>query len=100
MLTKFHHRDRTNKELNATSLTLILKIPILAELKDLDLLAWWVVPITLLPKILANRLNKVLPHIICPFQGTSVLDRWIHNGVLIANNLSIQESGPIKMVSF
>lgn len=41
----------------------------------------------LLAKVLANRLKKVLPLIISPFQGMFVVGRQIIDGMLIANVL-------------
>lgn len=41
----------------------------------------------LLAKILANRLKRILPLIVSPFQGAFVAKRQILDGVLFANEL-------------
>lgn len=73
--------------MNATFLTLIPKVPNPVDLCDYRFISLMGCINKLLAKILANRLRRVLPFIISPFQGAFVQDGQIFYGVLIANEL-------------
>ena len=80
---EFHRRGRINRELNATFMTLIPKIPNLENLHDYMPISLVGCLYKLLAKILANCLKSVLPLILSHFQGAFVGKRQILDGVLI-----------------
>lgn len=85
MLSEFHQRERLSKAINATILYLIPKIQNPVFFKDyrpISLIGCIYKPLS---KILANRLERVLPHIISPPQGAFIQNRQILDGILIAN---------------
>ena len=88
MLSEFHQRGKLNRETNATFLCLIPKVPNpIIDLKDFRPISLVGCIYKLLSKILANKLQKVLPHIIGLNQGAFVLNRQILDGILIVNEL-------------
>lgn len=84
MHSEFHNRGRLNKELNATSIILIPKVPNPVELEDYRPIGLVGCDYKLLSMILAKKLKVVLSH---PFQGAFVKGRKIPDGVLIAIEL-------------
>eukprot|EP00268_Persea_americana_P061895 TRINITY_DN7882_c0_g6_i1.p3 TRINITY_DN7882_c0_g6~~TRINITY_DN7882_c0_g6_i1.p3 ORF type:complete len:123 (-),score=18.64 TRINITY_DN7882_c0_g6_i1:1003-1371(-) len=87
MLAESYRRGRLSKELNATFLTLIPKIPNLVDLKDYHPISLVGCVYKLLSKILVDRLKTVSSFIISPFQGAFVNKWQILDGILIANEL-------------
>lgn len=87
LFQEFHHRGKLNKELNATFLTLIPKIPNPAESKDFEPISLVGSVYKLISKMLPNRLKVALPFIIGPFQGAFVNGRQILDEVHVANKL-------------
>lgn len=87
LFSEFHQRGRLNKEVNATFLTLISKVPNPVEFRDCRPISLVGCVYKFLSKVLVNRLKVVLPSIIGPFQGAFVGSRQILDGVLIANKL-------------
>lgn len=72
--------------MNATFLTVILKVPNPVELRDYLPICLVGCVYKLLAKILADHLKQVLPpNVISPFQGLFFVGRQILDGVLIAN---------------
>lgn len=69
MLSKFHRRGKLNKEINATFLALIPKVPNPVELREFKPISLVGCIYKLLAKILANRIKVVMPFIISPSQG-------------------------------
>lgn len=89
MLSKFHRRERLNKKINATFVTLLPKVPYPVELKDFLPISLVGCVYKLLSKILANRLKTVLSSIIeqmQPMQGAFVQNRQILDGILMHMN--------------
>lgn len=84
MLSEFHQRERWSKAINATFVCLIPKIqnPVFKDYMPISLIGCIYKPLS---KILANRLERVLPHNISPPQGASIQNRHILDGILIAN---------------
>lgn len=72
---EFHQRGRLNREINATCLCLIPKVPIPVRLKDFRHISLVRCVYKLLSKVLANRLRRVFHGIISSFQGAFVRDR-------------------------
>lgn len=87
MLSEFHQRGNLNKDINATFLTLIPKVPNLVQLKGYRPISLVDCVNKLLAKILDNHLKTILPHIISSFQGAFIAGRQILDGLLIANEL-------------
>ena len=87
MLSKFHRRGTNNRDMNATFITLIPKVPNPVELHDYRPISLVGCLYKLLAKILANRLKTVLLLITSPTQGAFVAKREILDGVLVANEL-------------
>lgn len=89
MLSEIHQRGRLNRVINSIFLCLITKVPNLVDLKDFRPISLVGCIYKLLAKILANRLRRVLPHIIRPSLGAFafVHNRQILDGILIANEL-------------
>ena len=87
MLSEFHRGGRLHKEINATFLTLVPKVPNPVDLKDFGPISLVSCVYKLLAKVLANRLKVALPQIISPFKGAFINKRQIVDGILIANEL-------------
>lgn len=86
-LSEFHLRGRLKKEINATFLTLIPKVPNPVDLKAVRPISLVECVYKLLSKILVNRMRKILPSIVSPMQGLIVQNRHILDGVIMANEL-------------
>ena len=87
LLSDLHRRGRINKEMNATFITLIPKVPNPVSLHDYRPISLVWCLYKLLAKILVNWLRRVIPLIISPFQGVFGAKRQILDGVLFANEL-------------
>ena len=70
--------------LNHTFLTLIPKVKSLEFVTEFRLIALCNILYKLVSKVLANRLKKVLPHIISEFHSAFQLDKAISNNILVA----------------
>lgn len=84
MLSEFHSRGKFHKEISATFICLIPIAPNPAILKDFKPISFVGCIYKLLSNILANRLKKVIPLIVSPYQGDFVPGRQMLGGILIA----------------
>lgn len=73
--------------INATFITLILKVPNPTNMKDFRLISLFSVAYKCIAKILGNRLKIVMPHITNVAQSAFVRGRSITDNVLLAHEI-------------
>lgn len=89
-MQEFHCRGKLSKSTGASFLTLIPKINGVECLKDFRPINLISSIYKILAKVLARRLQKVMPSIISFAQGAFVHGRQILDGVIIVNPLWTQ----------
>lgn len=75
------------KYFNYTVVILILKHDAVKKIKDFRPVVGCIIVLKIISEILTNRLRKVLPRIISPFQETFVSTQHIHNHIILAYEL-------------
>ncbi|KAK9931693.1 hypothetical protein M0R45_018961 [Rubus argutus] len=94
----FLHTGQLLKEINFTHVCLIPKVKEPETMAHLRPIALCNVIYKLCAKVLANRLKKLLPQIVSPFQSAFVPGRLITDNTLVANEIShfihTKRSGP------
>ena len=83
----FHQQGRFVKSLNSTFLVLILKKEGVEDLKDFKPISLVGSLYKLIAKVLANRLKKVMNHLVNSSQSAFVEERQILDAPLIANEV-------------
>lgn len=83
----FFHSGKMIKEINHTFIALIPKKDQPITTNDFRPISICNTSIKIIAKILANRLKKVLPKLIHPFQGAFTPDRDIQDNILIAHDI-------------
>lgn len=84
----FLHTGQLLKEINFTHVCLIPKVKEPETMAHLRPIALCNVIYKLCAKVLANRLKKLLPQIVSPFQSAFVPGRLITDNTLVANEIS------------
>lgn len=87
ILSELHRRDQLLKEINATFLMLIPKVPNPSNLKGFKPISLVGCIYKLLANVLANRSRVDLPLILSHVHGAFVKEKHIIDGILIANEL-------------
>ena len=85
MFGAFHARALFKKSLNASFISLILKVPSAIDLKDFHLISLVGGIYKIIAKVLANRLKIVLDKIISKSQSAFIKGRQILDPILISN---------------
>ncbi|XP_071723925.1 uncharacterized protein [Rutidosis leptorrhynchoides] len=85
----FFHTGRLLREVNATILTLVPKVPNASAVSDFRLIACCNTIYKVITKILANRIAAVLNDLISPSQNAFVKGRRIRNNILLAQELFV-----------
>ena len=84
-MKEFHENGKLSKHIDALFIVLITKKADVENIRDFRLISLIGAIYKVLAKVLASRLQKVLPWLISAAQGAFVHGRQILNGVLIAN---------------
>ncbi|KAK3229959.1 hypothetical protein Dsin_001840 [Dipteronia sinensis] len=86
-IQKFFRYGHLLKELNATILALVPKVPNPSKMKDFRPISCCNTLYKIIAKIIANRIKPCLPHIISPSQSAFVAGRSIGDNILLAQEL-------------
>lgn len=84
----FLHLGNLLSQINFTHVCLIPKVKNLVRVTDLHLIALCNVVYKICAKVIANRLKKIFPAVISPFQSAFVSGRLIIDNTLLANEVS------------
>ena len=93
-VTEFHARGKLSKHIGASYLVLIAKKVGAESIKDFRPISLIGSSYKVLAKVLASRLQKILPKLISVAQGAFVQGRQILDGVIIANHSRKKEKRP------
>lgn len=84
---EFFHSEQLLKQLNATTLALVPKIPQPVKVTDYRPIACCNTVYKCVSKILANRLKMFLPYLISPNQSVFIAGRRIMDNILLAQEV-------------
>lgn len=84
---EFYHNDKLTKGLNSTFIALIPKVDNPQRMVDFRPISLVSSVYKILSKVLANRLRRVVGHVVSGSQSAFIKGRQILDGILIANEL-------------